>query len=360
MRRPTFRRSLRLETLESRELLTAGGPSAEAQAMLSMINLSRTNPSEAAQLFTQNLDPNVQATVKYYGVDVNQVAKTIASSPTRPPLAWNDQLTSAAIGHSQDMANNGFQSHSGSDGSSSGQRLDSAGYTNRSSDGENAYAYATSVTEAMEAFLIDWGVSDNGHRNNLLQPNASSDQLYREVGIGIESSNKAGFGPEVITQDFGSRSGAKADVVGVVYNDPSHTHLYSQGSGVGNVQVQALNVNTGATTSIQSWDAGGYQMALDPGTYKITAIDNGQVVQTEQINISNQNVEVDFDLSDPWQGGTIPTAPAPSSSQQTLAMNAPSQSQNQSVITPAWPSSGNGAGRPWFSGWSSWFARTSS
>jgi hypothetical protein len=328
--------------------------------MLSMVNLSRTNPSEAAQLFTQNLDPNVQATVKYYGVNLNQVAQDIASSPVRPPLAWNDQLTSAAISHSLDMANNGYQSHTGSDGSTTSQRLQAANYNNATSEGENAYAYATSVTEAMEAFLIDWGVSDNGHRNNLLQPNASGDQIYREVGIGIESSNSGGVGPEVITQDFGSRPGAKADVLGVVYNDPNHSHLYSQGNGVGNVQVQALNVNTGATTSIQTWDAGGYQMALDPGTYKITAIDNGQVVQTEQINVNDQNVEVDFDLSDPWQGGTIPTAPPPTTGQQTLAVNTPSQSQNQSVVTPVWPSSGNGAGRPWYSGWSSWFARTNS
>ena len=357
MRRPSFRRSLRLETLESRELLTAGGPSAEAQAMLSMVNLTRTNPAEAAQLFTQNLDPNVQATVKYYGVDLNQVAKDIASSTPQPPLAWNDQLANAATAHSQDMADNGFQSHNGSNGSTTDQRLDSAGYTNRQVDGENAYAYASSVNQAMEAFLIDWGVSDHGHRNNLLQPGASSDQLYREVGIGIVSSNKTGFGPEVITQDFGSQNGAKADVLGVVYNDPSHNHLYSQGNGVGNVQIQALDVNSGATTSVETWDNGGYQIPLNPGTYKITAIDNGQVVETEQVSVGNQNVEVDFDLSDSWQGGSIPSAPASTASQQTLAVTSPSQ--NQSVVAPAWPTSSGNAGRPWYSGWSSWLAQKS-
>ena len=111
---------------------------------------------------------------------------------------------------SQDQINTGIQTHTGADGSSLEQRLDRAGYTNRASDGENAYAFSNSVDNAMEAFLIDWGVSSHGHRNNILQPSTSGDDAYREVGIGIVDSKRANFGPEVITQDFGSQSGAKA------------------------------------------------------------------------------------------------------------------------------------------------------
>ena len=41
-------------------------------------------------------------------------------------------------------------------------------------DGENTYAYAESVDEAMQSFLFDWGVADHGHYNNLLQPGTSA------------------------------------------------------------------------------------------------------------------------------------------------------------------------------------------
>ena len=69
------------------------------------------------------------------------------------------------------MIANQYQSHTGSDGSTADQRMQQAGYTGASSTGENAYAYADTVDEAMQAFLIDWGVSDSGHRRNLLQAN---------------------------------------------------------------------------------------------------------------------------------------------------------------------------------------------
>ena len=402
MRRHSFRRSLRLETLESRELLTAGGPTAEAQYMLYLTNLARTNPGEASQLFTQNLNPSVQATVNYYGANLQQAQSQIANTPATPPLAWNAELAQAAVLHSQDMANNGFQSHNGSDGSTTQQRISAAGYTNSTVNGENAYSYATSVDQAMDAFMIDWGVSDHGHRNNIQQPGANASQLYQEVGIGIVQSNNANVGPEVITQDFGTQPGKQAQVLGVVFNDPSHTNLYSLGSGVGNVTIQATNLNTGATSSVQSWDQGGYQIPLAPGSYKITAIDNGVVVNSQQIGIGSQNVEVDFDLSNPWQNTPVnPPAPTPvvsipivstpvvstpmmttpvvstpvaPSSQpyvigmplaqaQSVIQQNQSQSQNlaQQTLTVPVPTAAVPPAqlKNWFTGWSSWFARNS-
>ncbi len=48
----------------------------------------------------------------------------------RSALAVNDQLTAAAREHSLDMACNNFMTHSGSDGSWTGDRVTKAGYTN--------------------------------------------------------------------------------------------------------------------------------------------------------------------------------------------------------------------------------------
>lgn len=46
-----------------------------------------------------------------------------------PPLTANAALTAAALAHSNDMATNNFFSHTGSDGSSPGQRISRAGYS---------------------------------------------------------------------------------------------------------------------------------------------------------------------------------------------------------------------------------------
>ncbi|MGC8640918.1 MAG: CAP domain-containing protein, partial [Isosphaeraceae bacterium] len=156
MPRPRFRRSLRFDNLETRELLSGvtAGPTPEEQYMLELVNQARMNPQAMAQQITSNLSPDVQATLQYYNVNLNATIQAISSSPAKPPLAWNADLASAAQGHSNDMVANQYQSHTGSDGSSAAQRMQSAGYTGASTTGENAFAYATSVDEAMQAFLI--------------------------------------------------------------------------------------------------------------------------------------------------------------------------------------------------------------
>src|SRR5512143_2051442 len=78
MTRLKTRRTLRLEALENRSLLTAaGGPSAQAQYMLELINLARTNPAAVAERVTSNLDANVAATLQHYNVDLNAVKQEI-------------------------------------------------------------------------------------------------------------------------------------------------------------------------------------------------------------------------------------------------------------------------------------------
>jgi uncharacterized protein YkwD len=383
MIRRTSRRSFKLESLESRQLLTAGGPSAEATEMLWLLNYARTNPKAMADQVTSNLDPNEQATVNYYNVNLNSVHNDIASSASRPPLAWNATLAQTATGQSQYQANNGVQSHTGAGGSSLDQRLDSAGYTDRVVSGENAYAYSQSVDQAMAAFLIDWGVSSHGHRNNILQPNASPDQYYKEVGIGIVNSNKPGFGPQVITEDFGTQANTPSYLLGVAYNDPTHSHLFKAGEGVGNVEVDATNEATGVTASTETWDAGAYQIPLSSGTYDITAKVNGQVVSVQKgVTIGDQNVEIDYNLTDLSQSGSggsqsSTSTPAPTSAPTSSpsltssspappvyigpALQVPSSSSDQPQVTGVVAATGNSApmrsSTPWSGNWSTWSAR---
>ncbi len=315
MARPTSRRSLRFENLEDRQMLSSGGPSSQAQYMLQLINMARTNPKAAAQWVSDNVTPEVSNTLKHYNVDVNAVKQTIASSRPLPPVAWNGKLAAAAQSHSQDMVDNNYQSHTGSDGSSADDRIAAAGYDKASSTGENAYAYAGSVDNAMQAFLYDWGVSDAGHRRNLLQPGVSDGDSFREVGIGLVNTGgrlaSGKIGPVVVTQDFGAQSNAQAKLVGVAYTDSDSSQFYTPGEGAGNVRIDALNLNDGSTASTTTWDSGGYELPLAPGPYKVTASQNNVVIQDVNVNVGTVNVQQDFVLSNPWNGRSlVPSTPA--------------------------------------------------
>ena len=86
-------------------------------------------------------------------------------------LAWNDKLTPAADGHSQDMAVQNYFSHTSADGRTFGARITAAGYA-WSLAGENiAAGYPT-----VNAVVDGWMASD-GHCANIMAPN------FTEVGL---------------------------------------------------------------------------------------------------------------------------------------------------------------------------------
>jgi uncharacterized protein YkwD len=341
MTRIKTRRTLRLEALENRSLLTAAaGPSSEALYMLTLINQARTKPAAFAERVTSNLDANEEATLQHYNVDLSAVKSEIASSPPMSPLAWNDQLARSATNQSQDQANTGMQSHISSDGSTTEQRLDRVGYTNRVSDGENAYAYSQSVDQAMAAFGVDWGVPNHGHRNNLLKND------YRDVGIGIVQDNRPNFGPYVVTQDFGSQQNEKAKLIGVAFNDPKSINFFTPGLGRDDVTIDVTNKATGQTQSVDTNAAGYYAVTLDPGTYTVTARVGDQIVRSQDVTIGAQNVEVDFNLSQPWKGTVV----KPSQTQQTQAPTRFTESELISDALAAMHDAG------WFTSWTTWSA----
>jgi len=365
MARSKFGRSLRFDSLEGRQLLSTAGPTDQEQYMLQLINEARTNPAAAAEQLTTNLTPDVQATLQYYNVNLQATAQKIASSTPLPPVAWNADLASSAQTQSQYMANNQIQSHTGANGSSPQQRMQQAGYTNAASTGENAYAYSTSAEEAMQAFLIDWGVPSDGHRINIQQPGVSAQNAYRDVGIGIVQTNPSNpnFGPMVITQDFGSQTNEQAQVVGVAYNDNSGTQFYQPGEGQGGVQIDAVNLQTGQVASTQTWASGGYELPLAPGQYTIIASLNDQVIQTSNLTVGNVNVEQDFLLTNTWQGGTRESAIAAAQPQAApvVSISQPVTTQSNFVagVIPAPTSTQPASVTSLLSSWSLWNANAS-
>ncbi|WP_030856453.1 CAP domain-containing protein [Streptomyces sp. NRRL S-37] len=102
------------------------------------------------------------------------------------PVKVNATLTKAAQDHSKDMAASGTMSHTGSDGSSPGDRITRAGYS-WSTYGENvAYGYSTP-----EQVMTGW-MNSPGHKENILNC------AFKEIGVGLAQPGS------YWTQDFGT------------------------------------------------------------------------------------------------------------------------------------------------------------
>jgi uncharacterized protein YkwD len=109
------------------------------------------------------------------------------------PLSWSCQLETAALAHSTDMANNRFFSHTGSDGSSAGDRAARAGFS-WSSWGENIAA--GSAYYSVGAVLQGW-IDSPGHCANLMRP------YFTHLGAARYSDTSSAYGV-YWTQVFGS------------------------------------------------------------------------------------------------------------------------------------------------------------
>src|SRR5262245_25110451 len=87
-------------------------PTDNEQYLLELLNRARANPAaEAAR----------------YGIDLNEgLPPGAISTVPKQPLAFNQSLISSARGHSQDMLDNDFFAHEGSDGTSPQMRMSAA------------------------------------------------------------------------------------------------------------------------------------------------------------------------------------------------------------------------------------------
>ena len=273
-------------------------PSADEQFMLERINIARANPPAEGQMLAAVTDATILQYYSYYSVSTAALISDFASYPVQPPLAMNPLLCASALRESTDMAVHGFQSHTGSDGSTFTARISDTGYQ-WSGAGENIYAYSESAFFGHVAFNADWGVPSLDHRANIMN-DESSIPLYREVGVSCVATSVKGYGPMVVTQDFGQPSdSAVAYVLGVVYNDSNANGSYDQGEGLAGVTVLP---NSGAYYAVTP-AAGGFVIPLPTtgaGTMTITASGGGLgAARVKTISwTAGTNVKVDFTTSD--------------------------------------------------------------
>ena len=89
------------------------------------------------------------------------------------PLTLSDKLDEAADLHSQDMIDQDYFSHRGLDGSSVGDRIEDAGYTEWNRWGENIDWYRGTAEEVVQGWM-----GSSGHRANILNRD------YTHMGLG--------------------------------------------------------------------------------------------------------------------------------------------------------------------------------
>ena len=278
------------------QLYSIGQPTAEEQLYLEYINRARANPTAEGVRLAATTDANVRAAYLTFGVNLTLMQAQLAAILPQPPLSMNATLTSIARAHSQDMLANGFQGHNGSNGSSTQSRIIGSGYTANAGYffGENVFAHASSVPYGHASFEVDWGgtaatggmQASPGHRENNHSAN------FREVGIGVVLGSNQGFGPQLVTQDFGSRSDALPLVTGVVYRDANSNGFYDIGEGLSGVTVTIA----GSEYYAVSAGSGGYSVPVPQnGIYTVTFSGGSASSATRTVAVTGgQNVKLDY------------------------------------------------------------------
>jgi uncharacterized protein YkwD len=171
-RKPTIFRHLSVLMVFSLLLLPAcvGGESGDG-------NVTDTADSVTPSQGGNDPDPGVADIRDAFLAAVNQarsVTRICGTTPygPAPPVSWSDDLAMAAYLHSGDMALNGFFSHTGSDGSSPGQRISRQGYP-WWTYGENIAVGYPTVSSVIQGWL-----ESEGHCQNMMNP------AFTEIGAG--------------------------------------------------------------------------------------------------------------------------------------------------------------------------------
>ncbi|RWQ04160.1 CAP domain-containing protein [Mesorhizobium sp.] len=213
------------------------------------------------------------------------------------PLAFDNDLSEAAEGHSRWMLATDTFSHTGSGGSTPTQRMKAAGYTLAGSwaTGENiAWATTRSPTGYNDEILLLHNnlMNSPGHRANILNGN------FREVGLGFEVGDYRGRSSGFVAENF-AKTGSDLFLTGVAIDDKDGDRFYDPGEGLSGLTITAKS-STGATFTTKTMGAGGYDLALKPGTYTVTFSGAGIEASTRTVSVGSKNVKLD--LVDPKQG----------------------------------------------------------
>lgn len=265
--------TLRVEQLEAKRLLASDLSPGETM-LLYLVNQTRNDPHSAAE----------------------RLSVWLPSDQFGPfqPVVPNESLHNAAQAHSDDMLVNNMGGHTGSDGSSPGERALRFGYET-DGVGENAAAgYSVNQppadAESLARATNDSWFSSSAHRQNMLTAN------WTEFGGAFSESFTQSSGGSNwswrATELFGKYDSGPF-LVGVVFNDQNEDSAYNVGEGLGGVSVTVTGPT--GTFSTTTMSAGAWYLKVPAGEYLVSA-SGGEFIGASSVpvQVANGNKSVDF------------------------------------------------------------------
>lgn len=289
-RAPGVESSARVTLQNAGTLYSIGEPTDEEQLYVEFINRSRANPAAEGRRLAALDDFFVRSAYEQYKVDLKLLVTQFDAIPAAPPVSINAQLTAAARGHTQDLLANELDAHVGSDGSTIGTRVTAAGYP-WLVVAENVFSYVQNMEYGHAGFDVDWGFGPGGVQNPPGHRRTIHLAELREVGVGVVFGTHGSVGPQLVTQDFGSRSGLTPFLTGVVYYDFNGNGFYDLGEGIGGVTVRSTRTSNYAVTA----RSGGYSIPVGGnGTYTVTFDVPGLATVSKTATVAgNLNLKLD-------------------------------------------------------------------
>jgi uncharacterized protein YkwD len=274
-------------------------PTAYEQYMLELVNRARANP---------------QAEEQRQGISLTEGLKSgrISYDPSQP-LAWDDKLSQTAQEHNQWMEETGKFSHYG-DGGWPWERAYQTGYDMTAPQGsqanENLSMGSGSKPKSATQYVEERHNSlygSSGHRRNFFNPN------WKEAGIdflGKQAKDGQNLTKATVVQFFGNPASGDTFLTGVAYDDNAvkDDDFYTPGEGLGGVKVEAVRLSDNQVFTTETFNSGGYQIALEPGDYQVTfSGDSLSQPVTDTVNIGSQNKKIDMVTDKAVQGISSPS-----------------------------------------------------
>ncbi|MEO1239294.1 MAG: CAP domain-containing protein [Pseudomonadota bacterium] len=258
---------------DSAYTLNWGGLTDEEQMMVELINRARMDVSEEVARQGEGLASGI-------------------SPADDTPLAVVPTLSEASRDHSENMDNRQFFDHEDPAGDEPWDRAQDAGHAN-GYVGENIAviaSFSTNFDEQARVEALHAGLwESDGHQRNMLRDD------WTEIGVGYDyGSYRGNEGGTYVTTKFGDTG--ETYLTGVVIDDEDGDDFYDMGEGQGGVRITAIDENNPDNVfTTSTWDAGGYTLALPPGTYRVV-FEGGDLdaPQEASVTIGNDNVKLDI------------------------------------------------------------------
>lgn len=181
----------------------------EEKNVIYLMNLARLNGTKFRDTYAKGYLGNKSSSY------ISSLYSDLAKVSNLPMLVPETYLTKAAVAHAQEMGRSGQSGHNSLDGTDAFTRIENHGYQGYAMAENCSYGESTAIGIVMQ-LLVDEGVSDVGHRKNIL------DRDHKAVGVAIRSHT---YYKSNCVQDFGDK--AVSVLSGGVNNSDNNNNSYN-------------------------------------------------------------------------------------------------------------------------------------